>query len=87
MSGCELDTDGDGNCPRHPDGCPEPGSVTLSAEGRQTIVLRDVDCAACGAALMRGGEMGDVAFMVPPDGDEAGIRCEPCARREGLWDD
>jgi hypothetical protein len=21
MSGCELDTDGDGNCPKHPDGC------------------------------------------------------------------
>lgn len=21
MSGCELDTDGDGNCPKHPNGC------------------------------------------------------------------
>jgi hypothetical protein len=22
MKGCELDTDGDGNCPIHPNGCP-----------------------------------------------------------------
>jgi hypothetical protein len=50
-------------------------------------IMGDVDCGTCGEALMRDGELLDVAFLVPPGGERAGIMCESCGRAAGVWED
>lgn len=59
----------------------------MSAEGTPLAELRDVDCGRCGVTLMKDGEMQSIGFMVPQEPVIADIRCEDCARKEGLWSD
>lgn len=52
MTGCSLDTDGDGNCPIHPKGCPSELAAMLARvcdAADAAIVSRDQDIPPHGA--------------------------------------
>lgn len=49
--------------------------------------LRNVVCGRCGEELVRDGKLLDLAFLVPAEPVVEDVRCEPCAREEGTWEE
>ncbi len=89
MQGCTLDTDGDGNCPIHPDGCPKfdltdaidmTDEAVHEPESEPTLVLigfthKATDAAQAEAALLARKPKGT------PSPDKP--LCERCAAKDG----